>query len=330
MAQEISHRKASSLHFNCAFSGSLVDVNLLENLLLCNVARRASEHSTTGVHCGKEVEEEIVYEDYIALEDGKEYAAIDNSSSLLHGFSKILKSTFQNGVKEEHLTNDGGDTEVEDTSSPSPDFSQEFPSGNLIGGELNINTGKKHTASSWRDTPSGSHNGGQLNITTGKKRAASSWRGTRSYQNVRGPDPHDDFLDTPFENIRENLNKAGKHGGSNSSVHESSEGVIGSNDGSKDLVGNLSHQKQQRPVSSSGDRSFKFVAPARRKDEREHLKGIECRQCKKFFDALSDRETKDGVMLHCEHHDGISRHRYRYIPPLTPEGFWSIGFESET
>jgi splicing factor 4 len=33
--------------------------------------------------------------------------------------------------------------------------------------------------------------------------------------------------------------------------------------------------------------------------------------------------------LRCEHHDGVSRHRYRYAPPLTPEGFWNIGFESE-
>ncbi|KAK6140459.1 hypothetical protein DH2020_025802 [Rehmannia glutinosa] len=37
----------------------------------------------------------------------------------------------------------------------------------------------------------------------------------------------------------------------------------------------------------------------------------------------------DKQNIRCEHHDGVSRHRYRYAPPLTPDGFWNIGFESE-
>ncbi|KAI4329498.1 hypothetical protein MLD38_027881 [Melastoma candidum] len=294
---------------------------------LTTTAQRGKALSTTEVPRGMK-KEKIFSEDYIALEDGKEYAAIDNLSSLLHGSSKLVNSKFQDNIKD--VTNDGVDTEVEDTSTSSPDFGQEPLLGHLINGELNKATGGKKTRMNWRGTPSGSVNGGELNITMGKKRNASIWRETRSNQDVRGLDPHDDFLDTPFENIKDHLKKAGKYGGASSTVHESRERVIGSDDDSEDLVANLSHKKQLRPVSSAGDECFKFIAPVRKKDEREHLKGIECRQCKKFFDALSDRESKDGRILHCEHHDGVSRHRYGHVPPLTPEGFWNIGFESET
>ena len=47
----------------------------------------------------------------------------------------------------------------------------------------------------------------KLAPVAGTKRLASSWRETRSRQCQGGPDPHDDFLDTPLENIKGNLNK---------------------------------------------------------------------------------------------------------------------------
>lgn len=85
------------------------------------------------------------------------------------------------------------------------------------------------------------------------------------------------------------------------------------------------------------ENGFKFIEPVRKKAERENLKGIECKQCKKFYDAVlpKDGEGKErctdgiGTSLKCEHHEGVSRHRYQYAPPMTPEGFWNIGFESE-
>lgn len=85
------------------------------------------------------------------------------------------------------------------------------------------------------------------------------------------------------------------------------------------------------------EKGFKFIEPVRKKAERENLKGVECKQCKKFYDAVlpKDGEGKEqctdgiGTSLKCEHHEGVSRHRYRYAPPMTPEGFWNIGFESE-
>uniref|UniRef100_J3MFT9 DNA endonuclease activator Ctp1 C-terminal domain-containing protein n=1 Tax=Oryza brachyantha TaxID=4533 RepID=J3MFT9_ORYBR len=81
-------------------------------------------------------------------------------------------------------------------------------------------------------------------------------------------------------------------------------------------------------------KGFKYTEPVRKKADREDLKGVECKQCKKFYDAVlpDGRANGDGAnstSMRCEHQDGVSRHRYRYAPPLTPEGFWNIGFESE-
>ncbi|KAL0425589.1 UNVERIFIED_CONTAM: protein gamma response 1 [Sesamum radiatum] len=50
----------------------------------------------------------------------------------------------------------------------------------------------------------------------GAKRPISYWRDTRSHQSRVGPDPHDDFLDTPLENVRENLGKVMKEDPTNS------------------------------------------------------------------------------------------------------------------
>ena len=55
---------------------------------------------------------------------------------------------------------------------------------------------------------------------------------------------------------------------------------------------------------------------------------------KKFYNAVlpsAGEKDIDGNKrsLRCEHHEGVSRHWYRYVPPMTPEGFWNIGFHSE-
>jgi splicing factor 4 len=96
---------------------------------------------------------------------------------------------------------------------------------------------------------------------------------------------------------------------------------------------NMPPPKQQNRISIQPPKNeFKYREPVRKKADRENLKGVECKQCKKFYDAVlpDGRVNGDGpgsTSLRCEHH--VSRHRYRYAPPLTPEGFWNIGFESE-
>ncbi|RDX85152.1 Protein gamma response 1, partial [Mucuna pruriens] len=163
------------------------------------------------------------------------------------------------------------------------------------------------------------------------KRPASTWRQTRSHQSRAGPDPHDDFLDTPLENIRENLNRE------DHPCLIQKDSMDSSDDETQDMNAKSSPPKKQKQSSitvAGGKRSFKYVEPVRKKAERENLKGVECKQCRKFYDAvLPNADGKDADSskqnFRCEHLDGVSRHRYRYVPPMTPEGFWNIGFESE-
>ncbi|XP_030476321.1 protein gamma response 1 [Syzygium oleosum] len=177
--------------------------------------------------------------------------------------------------------------------------------------------------------------GEKSTAAVGTKRNASDWRDTRSNQPLGGPDPHDDFLNTPFENVKRNLNEAANEEHQDSPAHNMKEiDRSFSDDETQDMNVDPCPKKQQVVAPSAGRQSFKFVEPVRRKAERENLKGIECRQCKKFYDAvLPDDESKDNDNnkrnFRCEHHDGVSRHRYKYVPPMTPEGFWNIGFESE-
>ncbi|XP_009591978.1 protein gamma response 1 isoform X1 [Nicotiana tabacum] len=169
----------------------------------------------------------------------------------------------------------------------------------------------------------------------GTKRPVSYWRDTRSHQSRVGPDPHDDFLDTPLENVRGNLGKVMKDEVQNHPKPNPKDTKNeNSDDETQDMnVDNGPKKQQMLPPTRSGATGFKYIEPVRKKAERENLKGVECQQCKKFYDAVLPGEDKDSngnrQNLRCEHHDGVSRHRYRYAPPLTPEGFWNIGFESE-
>ncbi|WCJ18963.1 gamma response gene 1 [Euphorbia peplus] len=164
----------------------------------------------------------------------------------------------------------------------------------------------------------------------GAKRPASRWVDTRSRRCKDGTDPHDDFLDTPLENVRVSMNKA-----INEKVHDPIPDQKDVHpDGSDDETQDVSvpgPENQEMPLPMAGQKEIKYVEPVRKKAEREKLKGVECKQCKKFYDAVLPNEGQDvdGASFRCEHHDGVSRHRYRYVPPMTPEGFWNIGFESE-
>ncbi|VVB05444.1 unnamed protein product [Arabis nemorensis] len=156
---------------------------------------------------------------------------------------------------------------------------------------------------------------------SGLKRPASIWRDTRSRQSPGGRDPHDDFLDTPVENMK-------RVAGEEKQVHDASK-KDDSDEETQDLNPKPSPSRQRIQVAETSKKSFKHVEPVRKKAERENLKGIECKQCKKFYDAVLPENEGNGRSLRCEHHEGVSRHRYKYAPPMTPEGFWNIGFESE-
>ncbi|XP_062178543.1 protein gamma response 1-like [Phragmites australis] len=172
------------------------------------------------------------------------------------------------------------------------------------------------------------------------------WRETRARKEPGVADPHDDFLDTPLEAVKNTIRnhttpeEAQALAASppqdmefNNSDDETQDMNI-ANQGLKNIP-NMLVPKQQNKISiQPSKKDFKYRESVRKKADRENLKGVECKQCKKFYDAVlpDGRVNGDGVgstSLKCEHHDGVSRHRYRYAPPLTPEGFWNIGFESE-
>nr|KAF3321396.1 protein gamma response 1 [Carex littledalei] len=168
----------------------------------------------------------------------------------------------------------------------------------------------------------------KLTETLSGQKRPTTWRDTRAHQKPCGadPDPHDDFLDTPIEMAR----KSKPDKSSTSSARcipvppPQDMDFNNSDEETQDLTSNkISIQNKEK--------GFKFIEPVRKKAERENLKGIECKQCKKFYDAVlpKDGEGKEqctdgiGTSLKCEHHEGVSRHRYRYAPPMTPEGLGS-------
>ncbi|XP_061877871.1 DNA endonuclease RBBP8-like [Entelurus aequoreus] len=67
--------------------------------------------------------------------------------------------------------------------------------------------------------------------------------------------------------------------------------------------------------------AFAHVAVVRKKDERRKLKGTTCKECEVYYAHLPEEE-KQKKLSEC------SRHRYRFIPPNTPEHFWEVGFPS--
>lgn len=167
------------------------------------------------------------------------------------------------------------------------------------------------------------------------KRVVSRWRDTRSHQSRLGPDPHDDFLNTPLEKVLEKLGKVPMEENHELAKPCSTDtNFENSDDETEDMNIDSGPRKQQVPPSNTVTSVFKNIKPVRKKSERERLKGVECKQCKKFYDAVLPEASKNldanKQSIRCEHHDGVSRHRYQYGPPSTPDGFWDIGFESET
>ena len=98
-------------------------------------------------------------------------------------------------------------------------------------------------------------------------------------------------------------------------------------------------------------KGFKHQSVVRQKEDRAKLQGFECEDCKRFYDALERwGAVAIGGLPECQHHNGavgiqgqrqagvehtrvelrgeVSRHRYLYEPPLTPNGFWDLGFDT--
>lgn len=194
--------------------------------------------------------------------------------------------------------------------------------------------------------PNHAANNSKLHASTSVAGPSLNWRETRARKEPGVADPHDDFLDTPLEAVKNTIRTP--------TTPEEAQALAASppqdmefnnsDDETQDMniatqalrnIPNMPVPKQQSTISvQPPKKDFKYRESVRKKADRENLKGVECKQCKKFYDAVlpgghANGDGAGSTSLRCEHHDGVSRHRYRYAPPLTPEGFWNIGFESE-
>jgi len=84
----------------------------------------------------------------------------------------------------------------------------------------------------------------------------------------------------------------------------------------------------EKKTGSFGKPQFKFVESVRKKAERENLQGATCKLCTKFYDAIIAGNAQGMAESQCNHLEK-SRHRFRDLPPATPEGFRNIGFDTK-
>ncbi|XP_058257030.1 DNA endonuclease RBBP8 isoform X2 [Hemibagrus wyckioides] len=75
------------------------------------------------------------------------------------------------------------------------------------------------------------------------------------------------------------------------------------------------------PAQSAKNTSVACVLVVRKKAERRKLQGHTCKECEIYYADLPEEERRKKLT-------SCSRHRFRYIPPSTPENFWDVGFPS--
>ncbi|KFP73889.1 DNA endonuclease RBBP8, partial [Apaloderma vittatum] len=66
---------------------------------------------------------------------------------------------------------------------------------------------------------------------------------------------------------------------------------------------------------------FPHIEVIRKKEERRKLPGHTCKECEIYYADIPEEERAKKLA-------SCSRHRFRYIPPNTPENFWEVGFPS--
>nr|XP_033789784.1 DNA endonuclease RBBP8 isoform X2 [Geotrypetes seraphini]XP_033789786.1 DNA endonuclease RBBP8 isoform X2 [Geotrypetes seraphini]XP_033789787.1 DNA endonuclease RBBP8 isoform X2 [Geotrypetes seraphini] len=69
------------------------------------------------------------------------------------------------------------------------------------------------------------------------------------------------------------------------------------------------------------DLDFPYIDVVRNKEERRKMLGHTCKECETYYADLPEEERAKKLA-------SCSRHRFRYIPPNTPENFWEVGFPS--
>ena len=78
---------------------------------------------------------------------------------------------------------------------------------------------------------------------------------------------------------------------------------------------------------------YKYTAVVRKKEERERMTAPDCAGSRALFQAAGYNDG-GAAMSSCGHELSskemvqavASRHRQWFTPPLTPDGFWNMGF----
>ncbi|XP_075776999.1 DNA endonuclease RBBP8 isoform X1 [Pelodiscus sinensis] len=101
------------------------------------------------------------------------------------------------------------------------------------------------------------------------------------------------------------------------------------------LMSNTEHEDKQdktkqkafvEPYFKSDERKntvlgFPHIEIVRKREERRKLLGHTCKECEIYYADVPEGEREKKL-------SACSRHRFRYIPPNTPENFWEVGFPS--
>lgn len=110
---------------------------------------------------------------------------------------------------------------------------------------------------------------------------------------------------------------------------------------------NLDLRREKQPVHCAAT-SFKHREIVRNRRDREQLHGFDCNECRRFYEIIGRSGSfhlyhtcaDNSSDAHPQHPDTqskssvpqqqfistVSRHRFKYEPPLTPQGFWNIPF----
>ncbi|OMO69791.1 DNA repair protein Sae2/CtIP [Corchorus capsularis] len=310
----------------------LIQCNKEKKLLMANFGKLKENYDELHLVLGqktKEVEEgRKLQEQLLAQIDFKSSEILKNNQQLAeHGKQKELLLAQVKGLEEKvnslQVKLRESDAETKISNIPTVAFDTRRMKDVIgLGVDLEDRRGAKPVETSITHTPTSSFltpkrpSTVKSNAIAGTKRSVSGWRDTRSHQSEAGADPHDDFLDTPLENIRGNLKKAMKEEAEGLPDPEHMNVDSSDDDETQDVSVEKRPQKQETPLQIAEKGSFKYVEPVRKKAEREKLRGFECKQCKKFYDAVLNHGGEDNEddkkNFRCEHHDGVSRHRYKF------------------
>ncbi|KAB0351442.1 hypothetical protein FD754_016299, partial [Muntiacus muntjak] len=115
---------------------------------------------------------------------------------------------------------------------------------------------------------------------------------------------------------------------------ESPNGERKMNDSLEDMFDRTTHEEYESCLAESFPQvadeekeletelqNFPHIEVVWKKEERRKLLGHTCKECEIYYADFPAQE-REKKLASC------SRHRFRYIPPNTPENFWEVGFPS--